>query len=256
MIDAGAHGVPSWIDLSTPDVAAATRFYRELLGWTIAHHVSPMGDYYIGEVAGFEVGGMMAAPPEWEDMPAVWTVLFTVDDVDATVTAITGAGGTIHEPPFDLPNARLAIVADPTGAMFGVISGPEITGAWLRSDPGTVCWVELLTRDPAAAEAFYATVFGWKAETKDYGSVRYTTYALDGEDVAGAMMMPAEVPAEVPAVWAVSFNVPDCAEAERRAIELGATVARPTSPTGEGRFAVLEDPTGATFQIMDHVAPA
>jgi uncharacterized protein len=251
MSEAATNGAPNWVDLSVPNVQAAARFYRDLLGWTVDKHPSPMGDYYIGTAGGREVGGMMAAPLQNAGEPAVWTVLFSVADVDRTVKAVEGAGGAVLEAPFDLPAARMAIVADPAGATFGVISHEGPVDAWLSSTSGAVCWVELLTRDPAAALDFYAKVFGWQASTESYGDVPYTTLSLDGELVAGAMPMPGEVPGEVAGVWSVYFAVDDCAATERRAEELGGEVVKSTTPLSDGRFAVLEDPQGGTFQIMD-----
>lgn len=251
MVEASTSGTPNWVDLSTPDVQAAARFYGDLLGWNVVTHSSPMGDYHIGSVDGHDVGGMMTAPPDQAGLPAMWTVLFTVADVDATVVAVEEHGGKVLEPAFDLPDARIAIVADPTGAMFGVISHARPTGPWLSERPGAVCWVELLTRDPATAIGFYADVFGWDATTERAGEVDYTVFDLDGEQVGGTMLMPDEVPMEAPAQWAVYFAVADCAAAERRAEELGGQVVKPTTPMSHGRFAVLADPQGGTFQIMD-----
>jgi uncharacterized protein len=245
------HGVPAWVDLSTPDVLDAARFYEGLLGWVIAKHASPVGDYYIATAAGREVAGMMAAPPQDADLPAAWAVLFSVADVDATVKVVEEIGGKTLEQPFDLPDSRIAIVADPTGAVFGVVSHATPPDPLLSSAPGAVCWVELLTRDPAAAIDFYGTVLGWHASTETYGDVRYTTFTSEAEPVAGAMMMPDEVPAELAAMWSVYFAVEDCAAGERRAKELGGQIIKPTTATGQGRFTVLEDSQGGTFQLMD-----
>ncbi len=245
------HGVPVWVDLSARDVEMAARFYGELLGWSIARHDAPMGDYYIGSVGGRDIGGMMAAPATEPDTEAAWTVLFDVGDVDATTKAVEEAGGTTLEQPFDLPDSRLAIVADPAGAVFGVASGPQPDGSWLSSAAGAVCWVELLTRDPETAINFYTGIFGWDASTETIGDVRCTTFALDGVNVGGAMMMPDEVPAELTAIWTVYFAVDDCDSAALRAQELGARVVKPTASAGGGRFTILEDPHGVTFQLMD-----
>jgi uncharacterized protein len=254
VIDASTHGAPNWVDLSTPDVEAAMRFYRDLLGWTFERHETPMtpgGDYYIAKAGDAEVGGMMTAGPEQQDLP-MWTVFFNVADVDETVGTIAQAGGAVLEPPFDIPDARIAVAADPTGGMFALSSGLQPSGAWLSNSPGAVCWIELLTRDPATAERFYAAVFGWKADTQDYEGTRYTMFTLDGELVAGGMLMPDEVPPEaLAAFWSVYFAVPDCEAAEQRAAALGGTILRPTTEIGTGdKFAVVSDPTGATFQLM------
>ncbi len=257
-MDAGAYGAPTWVDLSTPDVEVAMRFYRDLLGWTFERHDTPMtpgGAYYVAKAGEAEVGGMMTAGPEQHDTP-MWTVFFNVADVDETVGTIAQAGGAVLEPPFDIPDARIAVVADPTGGMFALSTGLEPTGAWLSGTPGSVCWVELLTRDPAAAESFYATVFGWKADTEDVEGTRYTTFTLHDELVAGAMLMPDEMPAEAPeAFWSFYFAVGDCEAAEQRAAALGGTIVRPTAEIGTGdAFAVVSDPTGATFQLMKPAA--
>lgn len=250
MIDASTYGAPNWVDLSTPDIKTATQFYRDLLGWTITPESSPMGDYYMGCVDGRQVGGLMQAGPDQEGLPAVWTVFFHVQDVDLTVERVLAGGGQILEPPFDLPAARVAIAADPTGAMFGIIGNDAAVGPWLSDEPGSVCWVELMSRDPSAAEAFYAAVFDWKSETKATQGSYYTTFLLDGDPVAGMMLMPDMVPAEAPSYWGAYFAVSDCKATEQLAASLGAIVDVPTMPIEPGSFAVLTDPTGAMFQIM------
>ncbi len=252
MIKAGVNGAVTWMDLSTPDITAATNFYRDLLGWKVEGSPTPMGEYFIGKVADHQVGGMMQQGPELLGNPAMWTTFIYADDLEATVGLVEKAGGTIHEKPFDIPgDARIALVADPTGAMFGLFSGQEIEGSYYSGRPGAVCWAELMTRDLAAAETFYATLFGWKAETRDTGETKYTTFKLEGEDVAGMLMMPDMVPAEVPAHWGPYFTVADCAAAEKKALELGGKVLRPTAEIEIGKFAVIADPTGAAFNLME-----
>jgi uncharacterized protein len=99
-------------------------------------------------------------------------------------------------------------------------------------------------------------VFGWKADTQEHEGTRYTMFSLDGEPVAGGMMMSDEVPPEAPgAFWSVYFAVPDCETPEERAAALGGTIERPTTDMGAaGQFAVVSDPTGATFQLVEYRA--
>ena len=251
MITASTHGAPNWVDLATRDIDGATSFYRELFGWSIEKTTSPLGDYYIGKTADRQVGGMMELGPDQAETPPMWTTFFNVDDVDDTVVRIEAAGGKVLQAPFDIPEARIAIVTDPTGAMFGLFAGPEIEGTWLSRKSGTVCWVETMNRDPATAESFYATVFDWKAETEATEGTAYTTFRLHDEPVAGMIMMPDEIGPEVPAHWGVYFTVDDCLEVEKKTVELGGQVIRPTMSIELGRFAVLADPQGAVFQVMD-----
>jgi predicted enzyme related to lactoylglutathione lyase len=251
MLDAGTHGVVNWVDLSTPDVEAAVDFYGPLFGWSIEKTTTPMGEYFVGSAQGREVAGMMAQDPEIVGAPAMWTTFVFVDDIDVSVEAVLEHGGNVLTAPFEIPgDARVAVVADPTGAMFAVITGPRPDAPYFGDEEGAVCWVELLTRDPAAAEAFYAGVFGWKAETQIMGGTAYTTFSLGEDRVAGMMMMPDEVPSDAPAHWSVYFATKDCAHVESRAVELGGEILVPRTQVGVGTFAFLSDPLGAKFGIM------
>lgn len=254
MINAGTHGAVTWVDLSTPDAPAAVEFYRVLLGWSdVEESDTPMGRYYIGKAKERRVGGLMGQGPELAGTPAMWTTFVYVDDIDETVGKVVDAGGAVLQEPFEVPgDARVAVIADPTGAMLGLFAGPEIEGEYFSRDVGGVNWVELLTRDPSAAEGFYADLFGWKTETEQMEGTAYTTFKLDGEMVAGMMMMPDAVPAAAPSHWGAYFTVADCEAAEKKTRELGGQVLRGTVAMDMGKFAVLADPQGATFNIMEY----
>ncbi len=255
MINAGTHGAVTWIDLSTPDVKAAADFYRELLEWDdVEVSPTPSGEYHLGKVDEHDACGMMQQGPELAGMPAMWTMFVYVDDVDAAAARVPEAGGTVLEPPFDIPEARIAIVADPSGAMFGLFAGPQIEGEFYSQDVGRVCWVELMTRDTAAAEGFYAELFGWKVVTENVAGNDYTTFMLGEEMVAGMMMMPDAIPAEVPPYWGVYFTVADCAATEKMVGEMGGEIHVPTMALDMGKFASFADPQGATFSVMEYTA--
>ncbi len=250
MVSISTFNAPNWADLSTPDADASIEFYRDLLGWEFKTEVTDMGDYHVASVDGREVCGMMKHPPEMEGAPAMWTVFFHVEDIDQMVERVGAAGGRVLEPPFEIPNgARVSVVADPAGAMFALIAGETPTeGVWYSMVPGSVCWTETLTRDIDASARFYHEVFGWETEIDEGG---YITFLLNGEQVAGMLPMPDKVPAEAPAHWAVYFTVESCEVTERAAVDLGGSVLVESMPVEIGHFAVLEDPAGAPFDIMD-----
>ena len=253
MIKAGTHGAVTWIDLSTPDVKAAADFYREVLGWSdIEVSPTPTGDYYIGKVGDRQVGGMMGQGPELAGTPSMWTVFVYADDVDVTAARAADAGGTVLTPPFDIPEARIAIIADPAGAVFGLFSGPEIQGEFYSQDVGRVCWVELMTRDPATAQRFYADLFVREAVSQQTGESPYTTFKLGEEMVAGMIRTPAAVPTEVPPYWSAYFTVAACADTEKKVVEMGGELHLPTMSVEMGKFASFADPQGATFNIMEY----
>ncbi len=254
MITADTQNAPDWVDLTTPNAQSAVAFYSQLLGWEMETTSTPMGDYHIAKEHGHEVAGLMEQGPELEGQPPVWTMYINVADVDETAGNVIAAGGAVLEPPFDIPDGRVAIAADPSGAMFGIIATPleHSDQRWFSVSSGAVCWLELLTRDPSIAELFYSEVFSWKADTDDSTEPSYTIFRLDGDGVAGMMAMPDEVPAEAPSHWMVYFAVDDCEAAELTAIDLGGRVLRTTHEIDMGRFAVLEDREGAPFQIMEY----
>ena len=110
-------------------------------------------------------------------------------------------------------------------------------------------WYELMTSDVRAAEAFYATVVGWEVDASD---PQYTLLKIGDAQVAGMMATPPEAKAMgVPPMWSGYVLVPDVEATEARIRQLGGQVIRPGSDIPEvGRFAVVADPQGATFQLF------
>lgn len=244
----------SWVDLSTPDIEGARRFYAQVLGWELTTEHTDMGDYTVASTGDREVAGMMAQAPEMAGAPPAWTVFVVVDDLASTINRVGEAGGSVLQPPFDIPGgARVAVIADTSGAMLALISGGPPPGVYFSEDIGAVGWAELMTRSPDAAEAFYASVFGWTADTsigEGATSPTYTVFSLGDEQVAGMIRTPSHLPPEVPDTWSVYFNVADCTGTEQWATELGGSVILSSTPTPMGPFAVLADPSGAAFQVM------
>jgi predicted enzyme related to lactoylglutathione lyase len=114
--------------------------------------------------------------------------------------------------------------------------------------PGTFCWVDLATTDPAGAKAFYGELFGWEAEDMPAGEAGiYTMLRLDGDYVCGLYEMEAERRDQgVPPHWFSYVSVEDPDAVASRARELGGTVYGEAFDVGEdGRMAVVQDPTGA-----------
>src|SRR5215212_7631103 len=165
-----APGTPSWVDRGSPDPGASARVYGELLGWetTEPGPVEETGGYRMFTRGGKQVAGL--GPLQQEGQPPAWTTYIASDDADATAKAADEAGGQVFTPPFDVMDAgRMTIIADPTGAIFGVWQAGEHHGAQLVNEPGSLCWNELATRDTGAAAKFYDAVFGWQADTQDFG---------------------------------------------------------------------------------------
>jgi predicted enzyme related to lactoylglutathione lyase len=241
-----------WTDLTTPDDEAAGTFYSQLLGWQLDRDESEMGIYLIGEVTGRDVAGMMAQSPGEAGGPPMWTIYLASDRIEDTLARIEQHGGTVVQPPFEIPDGRIAIAADPTGGVFAVAQWPGEGGFEVYGEPGAVCWAELLTRDVEAAVRFYTAVYGWDATTvPSETGPPYTTFSRNGEQMLGVMRMPEMVPAEAPAFWQVYFLVEDIDAAVAAATGGGASVLVPKTQISERAwFATLADPQGAGFNLF------
>jgi uncharacterized protein len=252
-------GVPTWIDLSTPDVDASSAFYGALFGWEFepAGPVEETGGYGNFKLRGKYVAGM--GPKQSEEQPTVWSSYVAVDDADETAGKVRDAGGAVIVEPMQVMSAgRMAVFADPTGAAISVWQAGDHKGAGLVNDPGTLVWNELLTRDAEKAKHFYSAVFGWETDAMPYAGGEYILWKLPGreESVGGMMEMGDDWPSEVPPNWMVYFDVGDADAAAATAAESGGTVRQePFDAEGVGRIAVLSDPHGATFSVIK-TAPA
>ncbi|GAB2969781.1 VOC family protein [Amycolatopsis acidiphila] len=242
-------GTPCWVDLTTPDVEGAARFYSGLFGWEVVDQGPEFGGYRMCHLRGRPVAGL--GPAQDPGIPPNWTSYVSVTDADVATKAITAAGGQVFVEPMDIPGSgRMAIFADPAGAAFGVWQAGEFAGAGLVTEPGALCWNELMTRHPEAANSFYQAVFGWEPERQAMGEADYTTWSLAGQQMAGMMPMDDNWPPEVPPHWLAYFAVEDADATVADAAGLGGQVSVPPTDIPVGRFAVVSDPAGAAFGIV------
>jgi len=120
-------GAPTWNECVTPDIAAASAFYAEVLGMgSAAMDMGGMDYTILSDVNGRQVGGMVPLSMLPEGTPAHWNVYFHVEDVDASVARAESLGGTTAAPAFDVPGVgRMAMLSDSQGAMFWVMCPPD-----------------------------------------------------------------------------------------------------------------------------------
>ena len=239
------HGVPSWVDIGTTDVAGGLEFYSELLGWTSQDLGEEAGHYTMV----FKNGKMVAAVSAATDPgPPRWTTYINVDDVDAVAAKVKDAGGQVVVEPMDVMTAgRMAIFMDTTGAVIAAWQPGDHKGAELVNESGALTWNELATSDAAKSKAFYGEVFGWTFA----GTDEYVEPQVAGRTIAGIMPRPEAIPAEVPDHWLVYFGVDDVDAGVKQAESLGGTLLTgPMDIPGTGRFAALMDPQGAAFAIF------
>ena len=234
-----------WIDLGTTDVEAAKAFYGGLLGWEF-HDVPAGGDdtYTMCLLDGKNVAGIHAHSDE---EGSTWTSYVSVEDVEAATAQTRVLGGSVVVEPMDVPgSARLSVIKDPTRALVALWQSQGYGGAKLVNEIGAWAWNELTTPDMDAAKDFYGGLFGWEATDLGAGIPR-ASFSL-GNYLIGGLHVPQ--PGEGDAArWTISFLVADADESAARAQELGGQVLMPVMEIPVGKFAIVADPTGASFTI-------
>jgi predicted enzyme related to lactoylglutathione lyase len=245
-------GTPSWVDLATPDVEGAKRFYGSLFGWE-ARAAGPeeeTGGYAFFLLDGKRVAGV--SPIMTEGFPPVWSTYVSTDDVDAVAERAKASGASLLADPMDIMDTgRMTFITHPAAGSIGAWQPGSHTGAERVDDPGCFTWSELHTHDVDGAKALGAAVFGWTYADQAFGDMIYTVVNVGETRVAGIVPFTDDVPGEVPANWMTYFAVEDCDAAVARAEELGGSVLmRPMDVGGVGRFSIVADPFGAQFGII------
>ena len=123
------HGKVWWTELMTRDLDAAVKYYGDLCGWSFdTMRMESGATYYVAKAGDVPTAGLMdmTGMPGLDGVPPHWFSYFAVDDVDAAVAATKAAGGQVRREPFDVPGiGRIAILADPTGAVMGMMTPAE-----------------------------------------------------------------------------------------------------------------------------------
>lgn len=253
-IDKRPAGSFCWIELHTSDQNAAKDFYGSLFGWAPQDMpMGPEGVYSIFKLQGRDAAAGCSLRPDERShgVPSHWTIYIAVDSADAAVAKAQQLGGTILAPAFDVMDAgRMAVVQDPTGAVFCPWQANRSTGIQIGGVNGTLCWADLSTPDTKRASDFYSGLFGWQifADPKDKSGY---LHIKNGEHFIGGVPPAAHRQPGAPPHWMAYFQVDDVDATANKAKEMGAKLfLPPMSMEGVGRMSVIADPQGAVFAIF------
>jgi uncharacterized protein len=252
------NGTPCWVDYGAADLDATKAFYASVLGWEYSGGEPEFGGYLTVMRNGRMAGGM--GPQQDPDDPPRWTTYFAADDAAATAAKIKDAGGRVLVEPMQVgPMGTMVIALDPQGNPFGLWQSGFNTGVQIHNEPGALAWNEAMVDDTGAAKEFYSAVFGFRfdqmdAETAGQGSdgeaIDYATFSTGGNPLGG---LGGSDP-KFPKGWLTCFAVSSTDEAVAAVEAKGGRVVMPAMDTPFGRFAIVEDPWGAPFEVMGPAA--
>ncbi|MDO5743098.1 MAG: VOC family protein [Micrococcaceae bacterium] len=249
-------GSPCWIELASTDPQRAMEFYAKVFGWSYEiKDQEKYGGYTMAFKDGASVAGIMLNDGS-NGATDLWSTYLRVKDIDAAAEAAVAHGGQLRFGPMDVPEqGKMAVIGDAGGAEVGLFEFGGHTGFGLASEPGAPAWHELHSREYDSSIQFYRQVFGWETSVmSDSDDFRYTTLG-QGEDAKAGIMDAAGMLAEsVPPHWVIYFGVENTDEAVQTAVAIGGQVVKAAEDTPFGRQAVLKDPTGAEFWIMQDPA--
>jgi uncharacterized protein len=247
-------GTLSWADLSTSDVDSAKRFYSGLFGWEYDDQDAGGGmTYSLCKLGGDSVAAVNAQQESERErgIPPHWNNYVTVADVDASAAKVPELGGQVLAEPFDVLTAgRMAVAADPTGAVFCLWEARDSIGAERVNEPGCMTWNDCMTVDPDAAREFYEGLFGWRYEqaSGEDGPVDYWV-CFNGDRTNGGLLTTPQD--RMPSFWYPYFAVESVDEAKSRIESSGGTSMVGPQEVPQGRFVVAQDPQGAVFAVFE-----
>ena len=241
-------------ELTTPDIAQAKQFYAGLFGWTFQDTRLGNFDFVEASDAGHVVAVLFGRPlPADHSHGPTWLTFLSTKDVDAASQLATQHGAKLLRPPHNLPGfGREAVYADPQGAVFAAFTSASGDPPDILAQPGQWIWSALITTDPNLAAGFYQLVFDYDVyDLPERKNADHLTLAEDDFARAAINPLPVSRPDARP-YWLNFVRVDDANAAVAKATSLGGKVLVPPRMDRQGgRIAVIADPAGAPFGVME-----
>jgi predicted enzyme related to lactoylglutathione lyase len=254
--DAHLVGKLVWLDLETTDLAAAKVFYRALFDWDFRDYHWNGSDYTVALAQGRPVAGLVSRQIVKDtERRSLWLPFFSVMDVGATFTQALKAHAQVRSEPQNVPlRGWQARLTDPEGAVFALVASssgdppddpnPRALGTW--GSPA------LLARDPGGEAIFYQELFRYAVLGEPTGTgFERIRLSAGTQERASVRRLPGGTEASKPE-WISFVRVFSTADTTREAVKLGGRVLVAVTRAAHGATtAILEDPTGAAFGVLE-----
>ena len=243
-----------FVELVTPDLAAAKQFYAGLFGWTYRDIQSEGTKYAQASLDGRPVAGLIHKDvPAGEHRQPAWLSFFSVSDVFAAKKIALQNGAKVLYEPHNVPDrGQEAVFADPQGAVFAVLASSSGDPSDELASPGEWIWSSLITSDPDTGAAFYQKLFDYEVfELPATTGAQHLLLASDDYARASVNSMPADRPKAHPH-WLNYVRVEDAVKMTAKVVALGGRVLVDTRDDRHGgKVAVVADPMGAPFGLFE-----
>ncbi len=243
-------GEPIWADLDSPDPEQSRQFYAALFGWDYLIS-KEYGGHANAHLQGKKAAGISPMPPySAREGRSAWTVYFASADLAADVQRVQDLGGRVLVGPMQIGDqGQMATCVDSGGATFGLWQDDQHGGFATYDGPGRLVWAEVNTHDAASATAFYQQLL--KADAQPIPGADYHQLMHGGPGFAGVSGHAQNWEAVDAGGWMVYFYTEDVDTAAQVAERSGGKVLVAPFDMEFGRMAVLTDPAGAVFSVMN-----
>jgi predicted enzyme related to lactoylglutathione lyase len=251
-----------WADLVSPDLEVAKRFYSAMFGWTF-EDLALSGstqtsftkkEYALARLDGVPVAGIVQRDaPAGDHAQAAWLTFLAVRNADEAGRIATARGARIlAEPRTYGRRGRQVILADPQGAVFGILASSSGDRLDVLAEPGEWIWSSLLVQDPDKDAAFYQDLLACDVfDLPSDDGREHAILASDNYARASVNAMPDDSVHRYPH-WLNFIRVQNAADSAAKAASLGGRVlVEAHTDRHGGQVAVVADPQGAPLGLME-----
>lgn len=237
-----------WYGIVSTNADAAKKFYSATIGWESKQHTFPNGETTTIFSAAEFPRAHLRAPEGGESCR--WASYLRVEDVDALTASTLANGGVVAMLPTDIAPGRMSLVKAPSGALLCLFHEADEQAAMnAPAGAGSIHWTELQSNDAEADVAWLKAIFGFEIEEKKHPGGIY--YMLKSGGIPRGGVTPS-VNDAVAGQWLNWVEVADVDATLIRVADAGGRVVTEASEySGVGRMAMVGDPTGAVFGLIE-----